>query len=413
LGLNRIFRNYCGFALVYFFAFYIYTTLNIGLFFSPQLTLFYINLANYAVLFGFLSWTWLEKKMGAFYFPTAIFMAAIIPMYSITFFWPFQTDNDLTQIIFRSWYLYPVLVVPITLIAWQYGYRAALIFVIFTALFDLPFFVLRLRQLNLETVQLLGVPILRTIAFGTVGVIVGLLMNTQRLQRKKLIAANVMLSRNSLALEELATSRERNRLARELHDTLAHTLSSQILTLEALRLSPPADEQEMQAVLNKMITASRNGLTETRRALKDLRSRPVEDLGLKQSLEYLLADTASRSDCTTTVQISDNLPPIPKEIEQCIYRLSQEGVENSIRHASASAITLSLSFADGRLHFQLADNGSGFIPSEAENLDTHGIKGMRERVAVVGGTFSIASSKKRGTKIIAEFEVADDPRIAV
>ena len=311
-GLIKIFRNYCGFALIYYFAFFIFTIIKIGGLFSPSLILFYINIAIYALLFGYLSWMQLEKKMGYFYFPVAIFLSTIIPIYSTTIFWPFAADDPLTEVIYRSWYLFPLLVVPITLIAWQYGYKLTLIFVVFTAFYDLPFIIIGIKELNFQTIQLLGVPIQRAIAFGTVGVIVGLIMNTQRMQRRKLIQANIMLSQHANTLEELATSRERNRLARELHDTLAHTLSSQILTLEALRLSPPSDSSEMENALTRLIENSREGLLETRRALKDLRSKQLDDLGLKTSLDLLLADAASRTDCVTTIDFSDNLPPIPQ-----------------------------------------------------------------------------------------------------
>jgi signal transduction histidine kinase len=412
-GLNRIFRNYCGFALLYFSAFFVYTIVTIGEIFSPTLILFYVNLAVYAVLFAYLSWVWLAKKIGRFYFPVAILMATLIPMYSVTIFWPFQTGDALSEIIYRSWYLFPILVVPITLVAWQYGYKIALVFIFFTAFFDLPFIIMRINEINLETIQLLGVPIQRTIAFGMVGVIVGLLMNTQKAQRRKLIQANIMLSKHADALEELATSRERNRLARELHDTLAHTLSSQILTLEALRLSPPADRAEMQNVLLNLIENSRNGLSETRRALKDLRSKQLDDLGLKDSLEFLTKDASSRMEISIESNIDDNLPIISKEIEQCIYRIAQEGIENIVRHANASKATLALSYTNDMLLFKISDNGDGFSLGKINNGESHGIKGMQERVEDVGGILDITSRKNRGTKIIAKFEVSDDSRIAM
>ncbi|MCD6356710.1 MAG: sensor histidine kinase, partial [Anaerolineaceae bacterium] len=343
----------------------------------------------------------------------AILIATLIPMYSVSIFWPFQINDSITDIIFRSWYLFPILVVPITLLAWQYGYKITLIFIVFTAFFDLPFIVMRIDEVDLEAIQLLGVPILRTIAFGMVGVIVGLLMNTQRLQRKKLTSANVILGQHALVLEELAISRERNRLARELHDTLAHYLSGQILTLEALRLSPPSDNRELQKALSKLIVNSRKGLSETRRALKDLRSKQLEDLGLKTSLELLMKDAASRANCEIIVKIENGIPPTPVEIEQCIYRIAQEGIENIIRYSEASKIELTLTYANNNLIFKLADNGVGFNPDKIDYTEKHGVRGMHERAEEVGGIFRIISSKNKGTEIIAKFEVENDPRIVM
>jgi signal transduction histidine kinase len=384
LGLNRIFRGYCGFVLVYFMAFFAYTVIVNRTIYSPSFILFYINLGTFAILFGYLSWVWLEKKLNKFYFPIAIIIATLVPMYSMTYYWPFELGDPVTDIVFRSWYLFPILVVPCTLIAWQYGYKIALAFVLLLSFYDLPFIVLRIGRLSAETMQLLGVPILRTIAFGTISVIVGLLMNTQRRQRRKLIQANIQLSRHAKTLEDLAISRERNRLARELHDTLAHTLSSQILTLEALRLSPPTNKAEIDLVLHDMIVSSRQGLSETRRALKDLRARQLDDLGLQQSLLTLLEDGASRAHVETDLDISEQLPPIPADIEQCIYRIAQEGIENITRHASATRVSMALTHHKHTLVFTLADNGGGSDADTVNIHDKHGIKGMRERAAESG-----------------------------
>ena len=272
---------------------------------------------------------------------------------------------------------------------------------------------MRIEEVNLETIQLLGVPILRTIAFGTVGIIVGLLMSTQRTQRKKLIKANILLGKHAETLEELAISRERNRLARELHDTLAHTLSGQILSLEALRLSTPSENYELKNELAKLIDNSRFGLTETRRALKDLRSKQLEDLGLKASLEYMIIDAASRANCQTDLSFSDQIPSIPGAVEQCIFRIAQEGLENIVRHAGASHIKMSLKYSGKKLHFNLEDDGAGFNTRKKAGEEKHGIQGMRERVSKNGGIFKISSNKDKGTQIRAEFEVPDDSRSAM
>ncbi|MEA3325790.1 MAG: sensor histidine kinase [Chloroflexota bacterium] len=412
IGLNKIFRGYCGFVFVYFLAFFAYTVWITRTLYSSSFILFYINPGTFAILFGYLSWIWLEKKLGEFYFPIAILIATLIPMYSMTYFWPFPLGDQVSDIVFRSWYLFPILVVPSTLIAWQYGYKVALVFILLISFYDLPFIVMRIDSLSAETMQLLGVPILRTIAFGTVGVIVGLLMDTQRSQRRKLIQANLQLGRHAETVEELAISHERNRLARELHDTLAHTLSSQILTLEALKLSPPAVKSEMDAALTDMIINAREGLAETRRALKDLRSKHLDDLGLQHALIYLMEDAGSRAHIETDLDLPDPMPDIPADIEQNIYRIAQEGVENILRHASATKINFSLKHKTNVLICNLEDNGSGF-DTRAVNEDKHGICGMRERMLESGGEFKITSHPKRGTKITVKFEVQDDSRFSL
>jgi len=284
--------------------------------------------------------------------------------------------------------------------------------VLLISFYDLPSIVMRIDSLSAETMQLLGVPILRTIAFGTVGVIVGLLMDTQRQQRRKLMQANLQLSRYAETMEELATSRERNRLARELHDTLAHTLSSQILTLEALKISPPHEKSEMDTALTDMIASAREGLTETRRALKNLRAKQLDDLGLQHTLIYLMEDAGTRAHVEIDLDLSDPMPDIPADIEQSIYRIAQEGIENILRHASATKISLSLKHNKNTIICILMDNGKGF-DTNVVSEEKHGVRGMRERALESGGELRINSSARRGTKITVKFEVQDDSRFSL
>ena len=211
--------------------------------------------------------------------------------------------------------------------------------------------------------------------------------------------ANVILSEHTHTLEQLAVSRERNRLARDLHDTLAHTLSSQVLTLEALKLSVDPKDEELNHSLNQLIDNSRRGLDETRRALNDLRARRLEDLGLVSTLRTLLQEAASRGNCTTSCSISDTLPIISTKQEQVIYRIAQEALENIIRHANAKTITLKLQYEKPILTLEISDDGDGFNQEKAEKKDRLGIKGMRERAADAGGTFNLETKPQHGTTI--------------
>lgn len=409
LGLIKIFRGYCGFVLVYFLGFFVYTAYTQKVLYSSSLNLFYINLATFAVLYGYLSWVWLEKKLSFYYFPIAIIISTIVPVFSTTYLWPFDLWDSMVEVVFRSWYLFPILVVPFTLVAWQYGYRIAFVYGILTSIYDLPFIVIRIDEFSIEIVHLLGVPILRTIALSTVGIIVGLLMDTQRRQRRELLQANIQLSHYAETIQELAVSRERNRLARELHDTLAHTLSSQILTLEALRYSPPSDQLELNETLEQMVGNARQGLSETRRALKDLRVKQLEELGLEQSLILLAQDAASKTHAETDLDIHEGIPVLPSEIEHCIYRTAQEGIENIIRHSSATKIGMSLQKKNKEIIFQLTDNGGGFESDAINQDDKHGLKGMKERAHELNGKLQITSRKKHGTKILLQFKVNNDP----
>jgi len=231
------------------------------------------------------------------------------------------------------------------------------------------------------------------------------LIKTQRMQRRRLMEANVILSDHTHTLEQLAVSRERNRLARELHDTLAHTLSSQVLTLEALKLSVNPEDQELTHSLNQLIDNSRHGLDETRRALNDLRARHLEDLGLVSALKNMLQEAASRGNCAASYSISDTLPLLTAKQEQVIYRIAQEALENIIRHANAKSMMLSLQYEKSTLTLKISDDGSGFDQEKIKNKNRLGIKGMRERAADIGGTLSLETKPRYGTTIQVKFGV--------
>ncbi len=403
-GLLRVFRYYCGFAECYFLGNFLYVFFTNGSLLSPTSLLYLVNFFIFSLLLGYLLWEWLEKKLKGLFLPIGIVIAALAPIYTSTLLWPLISQDPLTDIIYRSWMFFPIVIVPIVLVAWQYSLIITLALVVLTAFYDLPPIIQSIGKMSLDAIPFIGVPILRSIALGIVGTIVSLLMNTQRSQRRRLMDANIMLSQHAQTLEQLAVSRERNRLARELHDTLAHTLSSQILTLEALRLSVAPDDQELVDSLDQLILNTRRGLEETRRALKDLRAEQLEDLGLVSALKGLIADAASRSDCAATCTISENLPLFSPKIEQCMYRIAQEAVENIIRHTTATSMELKLVQQKHRVTLEITDNGQGFIQDQIDSHEKLGIKGMRERALEAGGIFSLESEPDLGTRVRVEFE---------
>jgi len=404
-GLLRIFRNYCKFAICYFLGNYLYIFFTTGEYLSALSLLYLSNFFIFTLLLGILYCGWLERKIKILFLPITLAIATLGPIFSSASIWPLQTADPLTNIVFRSWILFPILIVPIVLIAWQYSLGFTLLVVVLTALYDLPFIFLSAGTETQQVLPFIGVPILRSIALGMVGTILSQLIKTQRMQRRRLMEANVILSDHTHTLEQLAVSRERNRLARELHDTLAHTLSSQVLTLEALKLSVNPEDQELTHSLNQLIDNSRHGLDETRRALNDLRARHLEDLGLVSALKNMLQEAASRGNCAASYSISDTLPLLTAKQEQVIYRIAQEALENIIRHANAKSMMLSLQYEKSTLTLKISDDGSGFDQEKIKNKNRLGIKGMRERAADIGGTLSLETKPRYGTTIQVKFGV--------
>lgn len=384
--------------MVYFAVTVIVTAIQTGEGDSLTQVQAYVNFGTNLLLFIYLSIFWFRRKLRAFYLPIALVYATVVPIFSNLIYLadPFES---IWNIITRSWLLLPILIVPIVLIAWQYKFRYVILIVIFSTYVELFVLIPHINMINIDAFLILGGPLIRAFAFGTVGMIVNRLVAVQHTQRRELILANIRLSEHTQILERLATSRERNRLARELHDTLAHTLSGQAVNLEAIKLMIPASQQEVHTMLDQSLKNTRAGLAETRRALKALRSQQLEDLGLDIAIKNLASDAASRGDFSVETRFDTDLPDITPDIEQSIYRIAQETLENIIRHANASHVEISLEHDLQSLMLSISDDGRGFDPQNLENSDKLGIQGMRERAAILRGELTILSGREGGTTI--------------
>ena len=146
-------------------------------------------------------------------------MAAGFPVLGNVMSYLESPDQTLPVLIQSSWLSFPVLLVPLIFIAWQYRFRYVMLFSVLAALVEEILLLPLLWPPDPEQLLILGQPLIRAFSFGIVGQIVCHLMDTQRAQRRRLIQANRELSRSADTMQRLAVSHERNRLARELHDT--------------------------------------------------------------------------------------------------------------------------------------------------------------------------------------------------
>jgi signal transduction histidine kinase len=398
LDLLQIFRYFAGLAMVYFALTVIVTAIQTGEGDSLTQVQAYVNFATNLILFIYLSIYWVRRKLRSLYLPIALVYATVVPIFSNLIYLA-NPYESIWNIIIRSWLLLPILIVPIVLIAWQYKFRYVILVVIFSTYVELFVLIPHISMINIDAFLILGGPLIRAFAFGTVGMIVNRLVAIQHTQRRELILANIRLSEHTQTLERLATSRERNRLARELHDTLAHTLSGQAVNLEAIKLMIPAAHKEVHTMLDQSLQNTRAGLAETRRALKALRSQQLDDLGLEIAIKNLANDAASRGDFSVQTEIAPDLPEITPDIEQSIYRITQETLENIIRHANAKRVEINLDHDIQSLMLSISDDGRGFDQNNAENSDKLGIQGMRERAAILRGELTILSGPGNGTTI--------------
>jgi len=239
----------------------------------------------------------------------------------------------------------------------------------------------------------------RMVIYPVVGFIVVRLVRGQKSDRKALAAKNVKLTQYATAVERLAISHERNRLARELHDTLAHTLSAVAVQLEALNKQLDQDPDNAQNTLKQLQELTRSGLQEARRALQALRASPLEDLGLALALRQLVESVSERSGIAIGLDAASDLDGLPPEIEQGMYRVAEEALNNAARHAHAQTVTVSLRRDSRALRLTVADDGVGFDPEAVPVEGHYGLVGMRERALLCSGHLEIASAPGKGTTV--------------
>lgn len=292
----------------------------------------------------------------------------------------------------------PLLLMALLLMAWQYGWRYVMLFSGGIALFTLGLHLYFFRPGGPSLLPPLTVIIIQTVSFLVVGYFVSTLMARLQRQQAALAQANRQLATYAATLEELTISRERNRMARELHDTVAHTLSALTVQLETVKAYWEVDPMAAQQMVEQAQTATRAGLQETRRALKALRASPLQDLGLALALRQLATETAARVNLQLMLATPEHLPTLAPTVEQCLYRVAQEAIANVAHHANAQTLTVRLSCHDGIL-LRVSDDGQGFDCEQAQTAGHFGLAGMRERAQMVGGELTITSQPGAGTSI--------------
>lgn len=334
---------------------------------------------------------------------TTILTRFLSPEYSIdrTHFLPGSMNFGSLNFGFEQTFF---LIIPVLFIAWQFSKRTTFLFCELITAVDISLSLLTTETGSPISLILLATIVFRGVIFGVMGFFINGMSAVQKTQQKELEQANVRLKKYALSTEQLAQTRERNRLARELHDTLAHTLSSVAVQLEAVKVLFDEDPVEAKRVLYRSLENTRNGLNETRRALKDLRTSEVENFGLSQSLRNLLINGSIRSGFAYTENLQDNLNLLPSEISHFIYRTIQEAVENTVKHANAKHVDLDVKLVDNNFYLRYIDDGQGFLPDALSDVRHYGLKGMRERIELLGGIFDIQSSPGQGTTITIETE---------
>jgi len=207
-----------------------------------------------------------------------------------------------------------------------------------------------------------------------------------------------------LLLDRLLSAQEdeRRRIAADLHDGLGQNLTTMLLRLSVIADSATTDAvRDNAAALREIASTS---LAEIRQLVRETRPPALDDLGLAAALERQLADVAAATGITVRLSWPDGEGRrFAPEIETAVYRVVQEAVTNAVRHAAAGRIDVTLAATDAALTATVRDDGQGFDVRAALEpaRQPFGLLGMRERVAVLGGSVDVASEPGRGTVVEA------------
>jgi len=268
-----------------------------------------------------------------------------------------------------------------------------------------PDFPWRAHVVSLGVISILIVPMLIA---GQVEGVIGIRFTSKRTFRaEEMELAQALAHQAMLAIQlgrlsrqnrQAAVAAERNRLARDIHDTLAQGFTGVIVQLEAVE---EAIDQGLTAKAGECLARAgalaRESLQEARRSVRALRPLPLQDTDLCEALQSLIRKMTAGTGVEAEFHVRGQLPELAPEWEENLLRIGQEVLTNVLRHAQASKFKAKLDFEKDAIHLVLCDNGKGFDP--AARHDGFGVQGMKERVEAMGGRLSIRSARNEGTVI--------------
>ncbi|UCC77024.1 MAG: GAF domain-containing protein [Anaerolineales bacterium] len=199
--------------------------------------------------------------------------------------------------------------------------------------------------------------------------------------------------------EQLAVMRERQRLARELHDSVTQALYSLTLLSEAARRMAGSGElQQAQEPLYRLNAISQQALKEMRLLVFELRPLVLKREGLVGALQHRLDAVEGRAGVEARLLVHGEVK-LPSEVEEDLYRIAQEALNNALKHAAASAVTVTIRAEDKAVEIEVVDDGTGFDPQTANTGAGMGLITMRERAEKMGAWLQVESTPGQGTTV--------------
>jgi signal transduction histidine kinase len=285
------------------------------------------------------------------------------------------------------------------LVAWQYRWRAALSAALALCVADSVIALLFASAGSLLYPVLLMLLVTRVATVAGAAGGVSWLLERQREQKTRLASANRRLANYAATTEQLAISQERNRLARELLDTLAHSVTAITVQLEAIQALWSTEPESARTMLDSALQTAHSGSREARRALKALRASPLEDAGLCVAIGNLARAAAARGALQLELATPEDWTTTRPDQEQFLYRVAQEAIANVVRHARATELRVVLERGNGSIVLTVGDNGVGFVTGAVNTAAHFGLKGIEERVEMIGGRLIVESGPGSGTTV--------------
>ncbi|MFC8680181.1 sensor histidine kinase [Microbacterium ureisolvens] len=195
---------------------------------------------------------------------------------------------------------------------------------------------------------------------------------------------------------------ERERIAMDIHDTLAQGFTGIITQLQAAERSADRhDDADMRHHLGLAMSLARGGLDEARRSVRAIGPRMLDAALLPEAITTLAAEWSERSGVRAVVQTTGNAQPLHPEVETTLLRVAQEALANAAKHAHATRAGVTLSYMGDLVSIDIRDDGRGFDPAARETRGGFGLISMRERAARVDGSLAIESAPGSGTAVSA------------
>ncbi len=242
--------------------------------------------------------------------------------------------------------------------------------------------------------------IIVSMAFSAVAI-----LNRVNQERARLIT-ELQAARQELELAhrqeiELAALRERERLARDLHDSLGHALVALSVQLEAVQRLYPVNPEGASSQINEMKTLTRTSMEALRRTLAGLRAPGLNNRSLAQALADLCGDTGRRAGLEITCRVAPEVDRLNPTVTEALWRVTEEALMNVEKHAAAHHVQVDLHMEPAAVSLRVTDDGIGLPQGLTDQPGHYGLRGMRERIEGLGGILAVSANNPSGTVVEA------------